>query len=108
MKYLKNFETVKGAPEIGDYIIIVKAYGSEKLINFITNTVGKIVRKNKSIIDLKYNNIPKELESEIDDCYILDEINNSIVISTNTDIRYATDDEIKKYILDSTANKYNL
>ena len=108
MKYLKKFEVVRGEPQLGDYIVIEKSYGSKELVKFITNNVGKIVRKNKKIIDLKYNNIPKELESEIDDCYVFDEINNSIIITTSTDIRYATEEEIKKYILESDANNYNL
>lgn len=108
MKYLKKFEVVRGEPQLGDYIVIEKSYVSKELHNFLTHNTGKITKKNGKIIQITYNNIPKEFEQEIDEWYVFSKNDSTIVITTSADIRYATEEEIKKYILDAEVNNYNL
>jgi hypothetical protein len=55
----KIFESVNELPELGDYVIVDSkvGFGSEDLINFYKNNIGKIIKKNaNNWYDVKYEN----------------------------------------------------
>jgi len=71
MKYLKKYETIDSAPQIGDYIVCKDdiynhssiQFGDE-LSDFVSSNVGKIIQKNSVIYDyiVKYEDLPEKLE----------------------------------------------
>jgi len=77
MKYIKNFESIKDNPEVGDYILA--KYNSKNdfntsinnLKNFINNTIGIVHSldhiRNSCYFNIKYENIPKNIINFFDD-----------------------------------------
>jgi len=58
IKKFKIFEGVNELPEIGDYVILDEkvGFGSEVLMNFYKNNIGKIIKLNgNNWYEVKYN-----------------------------------------------------
>jgi hypothetical protein len=63
MKYIKKYERILEHTElkIGDYVIMKTWSINIQLKIFIDENVGEIIKFDKKMVFVKYNNIPKEL-----------------------------------------------
>jgi hypothetical protein len=114
MKKIKTFERFSKRdnrllikkPDVGDLVVgfITGAnFNLNDLKGFLNNTVGEIEDVKYAYYTLKYNTIPDKLENN----FI--EYNNSYHIDILHDnIRMATPQEKKEFLLKNAINKYNL
>lgn len=69
MKHLKKFNENTSKPKIGDYVLIETDSSNKKIVDFINNTIGKIIHIDDNKIDIwgnisigdilvKYDNVP--------------------------------------------------
>lgn len=80
MKYIKTFES-KDKPQIGDYVLCryagMKRTDNEEYFDFITNTIGQIVKIDdedevQPLYYVHYENVPDKLKSHWNGYYVLD------------------------------------
>jgi hypothetical protein len=96
MKYIRKFENIE-FPTDGDYIFFInKNNGNGSLLRFLENNIGIIKYTYPSYYEIKYKNIPSNIEAYF--------YNEKISLSKET-VRFATPDEIEHYEI---LNKYNI
>lgn len=119
MKYLKKYELKKYSddelPKNGDYILIHIYDLDKKYMNFINNTVGKVVDINldqnmMAIILVLYDNIPQDIAYKFiyddDSDKYLHEFNFGYIVSKEK--YYIFGDTPEEIYLKIDAKKYNL
>ena len=113
----KIFENLnEGKPDVGDYVICKYklgdyGYGSEKMTNFLENSIGKIVlnMKDKNNFDylITFDNIPKRILKFFRTPYAEDKYKGSVLWFGLTRIKFWSKDKEELEAL-IQANKYNL
>ena len=122
MKYLKKYELKKYSddelPKNGDYILIHIYDINKKYMNFINNTIGKVVdididENEMASILVLYNNIPQDIINDVASKFMYDEPNEYLhefnfgyVVSKEK--YYIFGDTPEEIYLKIDAKKYNL
>ena len=105
MKYIKTFESLDG-PQVGDYVVCEEGIGINELCDFINNTVGKIIKIDKSVLFtyiVKYENIPQDFKIYFN---IFGSLDNSRGYSTNELLFWSKNKkDVEEYLM---SKKYNL
>ena len=108
MKYLKRFENHTNI-EVGDYVICRynskdyynRTFNIKKLIEFINNNIGIVVKYDNKMTTIQYHNIPDNIK------YLFNLGENKNQVSVKNTIIYfgKTIEDIEVQL---SANKYNL
>jgi len=112
MKHLKHFSERKDKPEIGDYVIIKTASGTEK-VDFINNNIGYIDRMFHSYYVILYD-IDKDKDKDKEqepgqwnDIYNKEDLKKLSFYAQHYEIKYWSKDKEELEIL-LQANKFNI
>ena len=116
MKYIKTFEKIRKKIKVGDYVVM-KSIGLKNeyqgiyyngFLNFIDNTIGKVVYKNvgDDFLTIEYDNIPDSLKGAFQKNKYAGKIKYYTYFKIRDVIEYSENKDNLKFIL--TANKYNL
>ena len=105
MKHLKEYESLNKTIR-KKYILATDFYtNNKKLLNFLSNSIGKVISENSNEITAKYDNIPDDILSY----FSVIKINEppKYIAFEEEEIIYRSDnkEDIERYI---DINKYNL
>ena len=117
MKYLKQFEIISkrnnnlliNKPEVGDlvvgFITAIKGWNTD-LKYFLNNTVGEVTESRSVYYRIAYHNVPENLVQNFVKFEDTDGHYERSLLKS--DVRFATPQEKRDYLLKKQRDKYNI